>query len=363
MLNRVKKQFISDFHFDKQGMDYLFEDVQLDKERADLKLSETEVKELYFEDSQILEDRINTALKNGRHLILIGPPGTGKSKLAKIICEHCWGKSQYIMATATSDWSTYDTIGSYRLTGLKKDELEFVPGIFLNSISRNVWLIIDEINRADIDKAFGALFTALSKDKTELPFKENKKTVRIITQESEIDENFSDYPISKNWRIIATMNTFDKSSLYEMSYAFMRRFAFIPVDVPINISLDLLQKYVLCWNIELKSDDIVEKIVNLWTEINKYRVIGPAIVEDMLRHINNASKAPYSSAIIMNVLPQFEGLKEDDQIQFINSLFQKNYLMDEDADNGRLGIKQFAVEFFGINPEKLYLDGNEKEQG
>jgi 5-methylcytosine-specific restriction enzyme B len=44
------------------------------------------------------------------------------------------------------------------------------------------------------------------------------------------------------------MNTFDKASLYEMSYAFMRRFAFIPVDVPTNINFDLFKHYIEIWN-------------------------------------------------------------------------------------------------------------------
>src|SRR5207248_698763 len=39
-------------------------------------------------------------------------------------------------------------------------------------------------------------------------------------------------PIRQTWRVIATMNVFDKSLLFEMSYALMRRFAFIEVPSP-----------------------------------------------------------------------------------------------------------------------------------
>ncbi|HEY2429256.1 MAG TPA: hypothetical protein VGI06_10020, partial [Acidimicrobiales bacterium] len=38
--------------------------------------------------------------------------------------------------------------------------------------------------------------------------------------------------VPKTWRIIATMNAFDRRLLFEMSRALMRRFAFVNVDSP-----------------------------------------------------------------------------------------------------------------------------------
>ena len=74
------------------------------------------IKALHFESNQekAIIRQTSVALKNGKHVILIGPPGTGKSKLAKEVCETYRGKDNYIMATASSDWSTYETIGGYR---------------------------------------------------------------------------------------------------------------------------------------------------------------------------------------------------------------------------------------------------------
>lgn len=39
------------------------------------------------------------------------------------------------------------------------------------------------------------------------------------------------YIIHPNWRVIGTMNVYDKSSLFNLSFALMRRFAFIEIDL------------------------------------------------------------------------------------------------------------------------------------
>lgn len=74
------------------------------------------LKNLYFEadEETRIKRQILAALKSGKHIILIGPPGTGKSKLAQEICNKLVGPTNYQMATASSDWSTYETIGGYR---------------------------------------------------------------------------------------------------------------------------------------------------------------------------------------------------------------------------------------------------------
>ncbi|HHW56989.1 MAG TPA: AAA domain-containing protein [Clostridia bacterium] len=314
---------------------------------------EVKITSLFFEDAEVLSKRISNALKSGKHIILVGPPGTGKSKLAKEICKSYGVK--YEMVTAMSDWSTYDTIGGYKPD--RDGTLYFDEGVFLrlfknkkNSNYNIKWLIIDEINRADIDKAFGALFSALTGDKIILSFK-SKSGENIVIRPEEDDEEEIEiqehgYVIPKDFRIIGTMNTYDKTSLYEMSYAFMRRFAFIPVGVPKNIDKDLVAKYLNIWGIEDKSInnvDLKEGLAEVWNIINKYRIVGPAIIEDIARYVS--VEGDYTSAVILYVLPQFEGIMENDIRKFAEELY-KSSIRDFARQKDRLD--GFISDFFGI---------------
>lgn len=314
---------------------------------------EIKINNLFFEDAEVLSKQISTALKSGKHIILVGPPGTGKSKLAKEICKS-YGV-EYEMVTAMSDWSTYDTIGGYKPD--RDGTLYFDEGVFLrlfknkkNNNSNIKWLIIDEINRADIDKAFGVLFSALTGDRVTLSFK-SKSGENIVIRPEEDDEEEVEiqehgYVIPKDFRIIGTMNTYDKTSLYEMSYAFMRRFAFIPVGVPKNIDKDLVAKYLNIWGIEDKSInnvDLKEGLAEVWNIINKYRRVGPAIIEDIARYVS--VEGDYTSAVILYVLPQFEGVMENDIKKFAEELY-KSSIGDFSRQKDRLD--GFIKDFFGI---------------
>ncbi|MBC7332972.1 MAG: AAA family ATPase [Actinobacteria bacterium] len=161
----------------------------------------------------------------GKNTIFYGPPGTGKTYLARKICENICDEDNYSFSTANAEWSYFDVVGGFVLEG---NGTKFKKGILLEAVEkcrgslekegRPSWLIIDELNRANLDLAFGKTFTQLDIDYRDMP-------LEVIEENGEKKEFYMPY----SFRILATMNTYDRAILFSLGYAFMRRFAFIPV--------------------------------------------------------------------------------------------------------------------------------------
>ncbi|MEM2240432.1 MAG: AAA family ATPase [Candidatus Bathyarchaeia archaeon] len=163
----------------------------------------------------------------GRNLVFYGPPGTSKTYLAKKICEKVCGEDNFSLHTANAEWSYFDIVGG---PVLQSGKTTFKPGILLEavqkceeSIARSGkphWLIIDELNRANLDLAFGKIFTQLDIDYRDI------FPIEKVEEEGGPHKYFMPF----SFRILATMNTYDRALLFSLGYAFMRRFAFIPVE-------------------------------------------------------------------------------------------------------------------------------------
>jgi hypothetical protein len=174
------------------------------------------------------------ALDAGKHVMLTGVPGSGKTSLAFLaadLAKRAYRCNGYVAATASTDWDISQTVGRYHDT---PEGPIFRDGLILEAIQRGRWLIIDELNRADFDKAFGPLFTIFANQPVTLPFKRvgHSSYLSLVPSGADVPPHTEAIHVPTRWRTIGTMNELDRETLYRMSFALMRRFAFVEVEPP-----------------------------------------------------------------------------------------------------------------------------------
>ena len=154
------------------------------------------------------------ALATGKHLVLSGPAGSGKSSLALAIVKAAVqaGRSEgAALATASPTWTAEDTVGRVGPDG-------FSQGHVLSAAGKKKWLLIDEIDRAELDQAFGDLSSFLGGLPLSLP------------------DGSREVAAPADWRIVATRDS--GAGPFDGSSALLRRFAQVHLPRPATATLE-----------------------------------------------------------------------------------------------------------------------------
>ncbi len=185
-------------------------------------------REMALEDLFLSEekfDRILGLLRRKKNIILQGPPGVGKTFVARRLAYAMMEQKDEQRAPMVQFHQSYtygDFIQGYRPDGdggfvLKSGTFYTLCRQAGENEERKYFLVIDEINRGNLSKIFGELMMLMEADKRGPDF-----SLQLIYSETSDDTFY----IPKNLHLIGTMNTADRS-LALVDYALRRRFAFI----------------------------------------------------------------------------------------------------------------------------------------
>ena len=298
-------------------------------------------------------------LASGRHVLIGGAIGTGKSHFVREFLGKFWATDKSPKGynvqfnTATDEWSTVDVIGGI-MPDTEKEELryKFQDGCLTKTVQdctvslqfpkkgyQGDWLAIDEFNRADIEKAFGQLFTAIEDEELKIPG-------RTIGRNHKLEQRIK---IPKQFRIIGMMNTSDKHFLYPIHDALKRRFAYVEIMPPTraerekeikaarqNASDAIYPSGILPIGIDENKEleNRINSAYELLAGIRTVKGLGTAILKAIIQELISAmdsdqrvyTKVSISAgndpdeildwSLTANLLPQFQGIKTETLLIF-----------------------------------------------
>ena len=271
---------------------------------------ETEYAHAEPQDDEVqVEDRlwhiILAAIASSAAVILVGPPGTGKSalisKAVRTISVNRQANGQPgikipIWATPDESWTSRELIGGETVAG---GEIVFQPGWVLRAIAEERWLVLDEANRGDLDRIFGALLTWLAGEKVTVGVESPAEDAKLIElgwthgqSRVEMVEGVDErrgairYLAGKDWRLLGTYNALDTQRVFRIGAALGRRFVRVPIpSIPPSLFNQVLESRANDLPDELRTKISLLYNAHYQEEITR---LGPALFLGMCNYLRVA---------------------------------------------------------------------------